>query len=223
MGTYLTYSLYNIISSSLGKGSEQGTRSLTITKDIPINFKMSSYKCTGDDDCMNMDSYRSSPGKDPVYSCPAAKCTGNTCICGSDCKLDPYLGICCQDLEVINKDVFCVEDRNSVLKVKNDDLAHDNILDSDGNSWDYISSPNSALKKKIANRYSGALGALSSSDAGKMMRQEIFRAKKEQVSKKLSEGGICNVPDQLIYNKNKTKYIIVPGTTICNIYKKYQE
>ena len=197
--------------ASLTKNSYEAVAySLPVTKTVPPNFKTSSYKCSGDDDCMNMDSYRSKPGLDPVFSCPAAKCSGGDCICGPDCVLDPYLGVCCQDLEVINNDVFCVEDRHSVLKIKNDDLTM-NILDSDGNTWDFISSPNSALKKQITN----------SGVDPKKVKQALFNSKKQHLYNKNDNKSICNVPDQLVYNKNKTQYIIIPGSTVCSIYKNY--
>lgn len=223
-----THSIFNFVSNSLGYGVySQPAHGLAVTKEIPKDFKMSAFKCTGDDDCMNMDSYRSKPGQAPVFSCPAAKCAGGDCICGSDCKLDPYLGVCCQDIEVIGNDVFCVEDRTAILKIKDDDLAHDQILDSNGNPWDYISSPNSAFKKQMSIANFGAskgLQALQNLPADKKqnIRMALAQKKQDHVNAKSSGSNqVCNVPDQLIYNKDKTQYIVVPGSAVCNIYKKY--
>ncbi len=210
MGTFLTNTIYQTVSSIMNSSRSQ--MALPIGHTVPTDFPKSSFQCIGDDDCMNMDSYRSSPGKDPVYSCPVATCSGGTCICGPDCQLDPYSGVCCQDLEVIGNDVFCVEDKNAVLNVKGDYLANDNILDSNGNAWDYISSPNSAFKRKIK-----GLGALSKDSA----KQSMLMAKKQHIASKANPNA-CNVPDQLVYSKDKKNYIIIPGATICNIYRNYQ-
>ncbi len=86
---------------------------MVVSKIIPPG--VSDFKCTSTEDCMNMDSYRSKPGQDPVYSCPAAICSDGSCNCGSDCKLDPYSGVCCQDLEAIGNDVFLSKVRIPLL------------------------------------------------------------------------------------------------------------
>jgi hypothetical protein len=67
------------------------------------------FQCTSNEDCMNMDSYRSTPGKPPVYSCPTATCSAGVCSCEPSCKLDPYSGVCCQALEKIGGESYCVE------------------------------------------------------------------------------------------------------------------
>lgn len=166
--------------------------------------------CCSNEDCMNMDSYRSKPGKSPVYSCPNATCAGGNCDCGTECKLDPYLGQCCQDLERIGTDIFCVEDKNTAINLKGDNLADDMILDSNGDMWDFIMSPNSAFKHqlKLSNK-------LQNFKNNKNMRQILKQKRMDQ----MSSG--CSIPDQVIYNKNKTKYIIIPGNVICKLHKKY--
>lgn len=74
--------------------------------DDPIYVKNAT--CYTDDDCMNMDAFSSSPNK-IVYSCPDAKCVSNSCTCGANCKKDPYSGTCCQGIETIRGDTFCIE------------------------------------------------------------------------------------------------------------------
>jgi hypothetical protein len=65
--------------------------------------------CYSDEDCMNLDSFSSSPKKGLVYSCPKAKCVVGSCKCGPDCKKDPYSGMCCQGIKTIRGDAFCIE------------------------------------------------------------------------------------------------------------------
>jgi hypothetical protein len=64
--------------------------------------------CLKDEDCMNLDSYSSS-GENLVYACPGSTCTKGTCVCGSNCKFDKYSGSCCQGLEEINGEQYCIE------------------------------------------------------------------------------------------------------------------
>jgi hypothetical protein len=173
-------------------------------------FTMSSFKCTSDDDCMNMDAYRSKPGSSPVYSCPGAKCSGGSCNCGSDCKLDPYSGICCQGLEKIGQDIFCVESTGEPLKITDDSLATGKLLDSSGNPWDWISSPTNAFKHKGSSKGQSALSA----------HKDIHAKKQAFVAAKTAS--TCNIPDQILYSKDKSQYVTIPGSTICNVYKKYQ-
>lgn len=72
------------------------------------SIKTSVNACYSDEDCMNPDSYSSTPDK-LVYSCPTAKCKNSSCECGSTCKQDPYSGMCCQDVQNIRGDSFCIE------------------------------------------------------------------------------------------------------------------
>jgi hypothetical protein len=198
----MTTPLVHIISTFYSKNR---LFSMPISHTVPPDFKISTFKCTSNDDCMNMDSYRSKPGSDPVYSCPVATCSGGACECGSDCRLDPYSGVCCQDLEVIGNDVFCVESKNTPLVIKDDNLTTDMILDSAGNPWDYISSPNNAFKR-----------------AGIKGKAAMLAHKQAHILSKVDKN-VCNVPDQIIYTKDKKQYITVPGSTICTMYKKYQQ
>jgi len=175
---------------------------MVVTHNVP-SATSSDFKCTSTEDCMNMDSYRSKPGQDPVYSCPAAICSDGSCNCGSDCKLDPYSGTCCQDLEAIGTDVFCIESKNTPLVIKDDNLTTDMILDSSGQPWDYISSPNNALKRKG-------------------VKKAAMLAHKQAHVLSKTDKNVCNVPDQIIYTKDKSQYITVPGSTICKMYRKYE-
>jgi hypothetical protein len=75
---------------------------------VPIpNSAINTY-CSDDSECMNIDEFSSTPDN-IVYSCPSAKCLNNQCSCGSSCKIDPYSGRCCQGLENIRGDTFCIE------------------------------------------------------------------------------------------------------------------
>src|SRR5437868_1296775 len=76
--------------------------------------------CQDDLQCQNINSTLSVPGKDPVLVCPEAKCVSGSCVCGSKCKKDPYMGICCKDVvekkygdyinsSLMNKTSFCIE------------------------------------------------------------------------------------------------------------------
>jgi hypothetical protein len=197
----MTIPLVHFISSFYSKN--RALFSMPISHTVPLDFKTSAVACTSNDDCMNMDSYRSKPGSAPVYSCPAATCSGGACECGTDCKNDPRVGYCCQDLEVIGEDVFCVESKDTPLNIKDDNLATDMILDSAGNPWDYISSPNNAMKR-----------------AGVKGKAAMLAHKKAHILSKTKDS--CNIPDQILYSKDKKQHITVPGQVVCNIYKKYQ-
>ncbi len=75
------------------------------------------FQCLTDEDCKNPDSFSSTPGKNGkmVYSCPSATCSGGVCNCGSTCALDPYSGVCCQGLEKIGGEMYCVENTSQPL------------------------------------------------------------------------------------------------------------
>ncbi len=93
-------------------------RITTITTFLPIvtnTTNKTGFQCTTNEDCMNLDSYRSKPGRPPVYSCPSATCVSGTCSCEPDCKFDSYSGVCCQGLETINGESYCVEDTSQPL------------------------------------------------------------------------------------------------------------
>lgn len=76
--------------------------------------KTSGFTCSEDIDCQNPSSFASDPSKGLVLSCPSAKCVGQKCECGSDCQLDPYSQVCCQSLEVINGESYCVEHKDKI-------------------------------------------------------------------------------------------------------------
>lgn len=81
---------------------------------------ISTLGCYSNEDCMNLDSRLSRPDK-LVYSCPNARCVGGspgtsgTCNC-VNCKLDPYSGKCCQGLEKVGNDIFCVNSSMPTFK-----------------------------------------------------------------------------------------------------------
>ena len=67
----------------------------------------SGYSCSHDEDCMHLDEDKST-WSNLVYACPNAKCNEGTCQCGSSCVLDSYSGICCQGIDIIGSDSFCI-------------------------------------------------------------------------------------------------------------------
>ena len=83
------------------------------------------FTCQDDEQCMNIDQNRSTldfgSGKGPtlVYACPDAKCVQGECECGSDCKLDPYTKVCCQDVIKEGDIDICVEFKGEPLDLKN--------------------------------------------------------------------------------------------------------
>jgi hypothetical protein len=78
------------------------------TNYIPLAPGAANFGCSLDEDCMNLDPGLSNPNN-LVYSCPKAKCLNNTCSCGSECQRDPYTGMCCQGIDIIRGDAFCIE------------------------------------------------------------------------------------------------------------------
>lgn len=82
-------------------------------KDFQNIDSSSMNTCQDDLQCQNINSTLSVPGKDPVLVCPEAKCVSGACVCGSKCKKDPYMGICCKDILEKeyngNKTSFCIE------------------------------------------------------------------------------------------------------------------
>ncbi len=74
----------------------------------PIDVNKIGFTCTSNEDCMNLDSFSSTPGN-PVYSCPSATCNSGVCSCEPSCKLDKYSGTCCQGLEKIGSELYCIE------------------------------------------------------------------------------------------------------------------
>jgi hypothetical protein len=64
--------------------------------------------CSDDIMCQNINSKKSTPDN-IVLVCPEAKCVGGTCQCGKKCKKDPYTGMCCNDIEKVGNDTYCVE------------------------------------------------------------------------------------------------------------------
>jgi len=86
--------------NSLGTGSITGLTG-------PVNS--AGYSCTADTDCKHINEELSRPNN-IVYACPSATCNEGTCSCGSDCQLDPYSGLCCNDIQTVypGSDAFCV-------------------------------------------------------------------------------------------------------------------
>jgi hypothetical protein len=64
--------------------------------------------------CQNINSKKSTPDNIEL-ACPGAKCVGGTCDCGKKCKKDPNSGICCNSIEIIRGDKFCVESFNGKM------------------------------------------------------------------------------------------------------------
>ncbi len=64
--------------------------------------------CTDDLMCQNINATKSTPDN-IILTCPAAKCLEGVCSCGTECKRDPYTGMCCKDVEKIGSDTFCIE------------------------------------------------------------------------------------------------------------------
>ena len=68
--------------------------------------------CQDNLDCQHIDENKSTVDH-LVLDCPEAKCMGGTCSCGSKCSRDPYMGICCSQVEkkVVNGQLttFCIE------------------------------------------------------------------------------------------------------------------
>lgn len=64
--------------------------------------------CSDDLMCQNINSKKSTPGN-IVLVCPDAKCSGGTCQCGKKCKKDQYTGMCCNDIEKVGSDTYCIE------------------------------------------------------------------------------------------------------------------
>lgn len=84
-------------------------------EDVSKDVNKIGFKCVTNEDCMNLDSFSSSVNKgkiNMVYSCPSATCNDGVCNCGNDCSLDPYSGVCCQGLDKIGDDVYCIENTN---------------------------------------------------------------------------------------------------------------
>jgi hypothetical protein len=78
------------------------------TKIIKPERAQNSSFCTDDLMCQNINANKSKTDK-MVLTCPNAKCVGGTCDCGSNCERDPYTGICCNSIEKIGSDTFCIE------------------------------------------------------------------------------------------------------------------
>ena len=62
--------------------------------------------CADDQMCQTIDEYQSTPSN-IVYACPSGKCISGQCSCGAGCVRDPR-GYCCQGLQTINGESFCV-------------------------------------------------------------------------------------------------------------------
>jgi hypothetical protein len=75
---------------------------------FPSDVPSSNAYCQDDEECQNLDEMNSTPDN-LVYSCPTAKCIGNQCQCSPNCKKDPYTGMCCQGVQTIGSDSFCIE------------------------------------------------------------------------------------------------------------------
>jgi hypothetical protein len=94
-------------------GSSQSTTKRSNQYKFNRPLKDFQNTCKDDIQCQNINSTLSVPGKDPVLVCPEAKCVSGACVCGSKCKKDPYMGICCKD--VVEKQYndyktsFCIE------------------------------------------------------------------------------------------------------------------
>lgn len=73
-----------------------------------ISTLKANSSCRQDDDCKGINRKLSKPNN-IVYNCPNATCTGNSCSCGSGCEYDTYSGKCCQGIDVIHGQRFCVE------------------------------------------------------------------------------------------------------------------
>jgi len=78
----------------------------TMTGNQPT-LNTSGSSCYHDEDCMHLDEDKST-WSNLVYACPSAKCNEGTCQCGTGCMVDSYSGICCQGLEMIGSDSFCI-------------------------------------------------------------------------------------------------------------------
>lgn len=77
--------------------------------EVPKKIEQSSPSvrgCFDDEYCKNIDNTNSTPDN-VIYSCPDAVCRNNTCQCGPNCQLDPYTGMCCQELVQVRGQTFC--------------------------------------------------------------------------------------------------------------------
>lgn len=68
--------------------------------------------CADNAMCQNMVLSAGTPGSDPVYACPGAKCVSGSCQCGPGCTRDPRTGVCCTRLDQIGGEYFCMENRS---------------------------------------------------------------------------------------------------------------